>query len=345
MKETLKIRHYVVGMIYHAGERSVQIMSSRNLAEHFGMARSTVSIALKELVEEGYLIPVKGKGNFTNPRKMMTPFPGKMPPLILLIHNDGRSFYYGSQEWESISTIGKAVTDAGYYFRQLTLTSTKEEELFEEIRGAQGDGLIWVDRLTYSESLLRRLSDSGLPVICDDRRIRSVNSVVFDTASACRKIGRRLAQDRKANILYALGDWYRENDLPSIQKGFFECCGSPMNIAFADVPEEMTQPDQLYHALLRKKWDAVFTYPQRLPLLQSACRQLGIEMPEPLFRLHLRNTPEGAEEFYFPFRERAETTVQRMTELLNGDREIKQILVPMELIRYQSQQKEIAANG
>ena len=90
MRETLKIRHYVVGVIYHAGERSVQIMSSRDLAKYFNIARSTVSIALKELVDQGYLIPVKGKGYFTNPRKIMTPIPGKMPPLILLLHGDGR---------------------------------------------------------------------------------------------------------------------------------------------------------------------------------------------------------------------------------------------------------------
>ena len=93
MRETLKIRHYVVGVIYNAGERSVQIMSSRDLAKYFNIARSTVSIALKELVDQGYLIPVKGKGYFTNPRKIMTPIPGKMPPLILLItiHRRGKA--------------------------------------------------------------------------------------------------------------------------------------------------------------------------------------------------------------------------------------------------------------
>ena len=60
MKETLKIRHYVMGILYHAGNTSVQIMSSRELAAHFGIARSTVSLALKELVDDGFLIPKRG---------------------------------------------------------------------------------------------------------------------------------------------------------------------------------------------------------------------------------------------------------------------------------------------
>ena len=42
MKKTLKIRHYVTGVMYHAGNSSVQIMSSRDFAAHFGIACSTI---------------------------------------------------------------------------------------------------------------------------------------------------------------------------------------------------------------------------------------------------------------------------------------------------------------
>ena len=333
MRETLKIRHYVVGVIYHAGERSVQIMSSRDLAKYFNIARSTVSIALKELVDQGYLIPVKGKGYFTNPRKIMTPIPGKMPPLILLIHGDGRNFYHNSQAWESISTIGKAVTDAGFYFRQLTLSSTGEEELFNEIRGAQADGLIWIDRLYYDESLLKRLTDDGMPVICDALDSSAVNTVYFDTPSACRKIGQRLAREKKTNILYCLGKWHRENDLPYILEPFSKA-GLDVHLEFVD-NEGLADRDKLTQGLLRRKWDVVFSHPPHVPLLSDAIRLTGIPPPELLARLYLRNTPERQEEFRFPFRKRAEATVQRMIELLYGDRRVKQISIPMEAIKQQ----------
>ena len=333
MKETLKIRHYVIGVMYHAGEQSVQIMSSRNLAKQFGMARSTVSIALKELIEQGFLIPVRGKGNFTNPRKIMTPFPGKMPPLILLIHSDGRSFYYGSQEWESISTIGKAVTDAGYSFRQLPLTSTNEDDLYREIQGAQADGLIWVDALFYNESLLQRLSESGLPIICDSISLSSVNTVAFDTRSACRQIGKRLAREDKRTILYCLGKWCRENDLPSIREAFSEA-GIPLEVSFGNYTEGPLDNETLSSFLLEKKWDAIFSQPQHIPLLESTIASLNIEPPELLSRLRIKNTKDERIEFCFPFRKRAEETVNRMTELLNGDRNVKQILLPMELITF-----------
>lgn len=332
MKETLKIRHYVIGVIYHAGDRSVQIMSSRNLARQFGMARSTVSIALKELIDQGYLIPVRGKGNFTNPQKLMTPLSGKMPPLILLIHSDGRSFYFGSQEWESISTIGKAVTDAGCFFRQLTLTSTGEEELFREILGAQADGLIWIDSLSGSDTLLRRLSESGLPVISDSASVSSVNTVVFDTRSACRKIGERLARERKTNLLYCLGEWYRENDFPPIREAFAEA-GVPLHVTFCDGSEGPLEQEVLTRYLLEKKWDAVFSQPQQIPLLEQIIAHLEMEPPELLSRLRLKNTREETLEFRFPFRERAEKTVKRMMELLEGDSRVRHIQLPMKLVR------------
>lgn len=333
MRETLKIRHYVVGVMYHAGERSVQIMSSRDLAKYFNMARSTVSIALKELVEQEYLVPVKGKGYFTNPQKIMTPIPGKMPPLILLIHGDGRNFYYGAQEWESISTVGKAVTDAGFYFRQLPLSSTGEDELFDEIRGAQADGLIWIDRLRYHEPLLKRLTEYGLPVICDHLGSTSVNTVVFDTPSACRKIGERLVQERMTNILYCLGQWHRENDLPYILEPFSKA-GLKVNLEFVN-NEGLADRNKMTQGLLRRKWDAVFSQPAHVPLLNDAIRLTGIPPPELLERLYLCNTPERQEKFCFPFRKRAEAAVQRMTELLNGDHSVKQIIIPMEIVKQQ----------
>ena len=172
MKETLKIRHYVVGMIYHAGDRSVQIMSSRNLARQFGMARSTVSIALKELIDQGYLIPVRGKGNFTNPRKIMTPLPGKMPPLILLIHSDGRSFYYGKQEWESISTDDpQAVVDALASGKLIVALMSKghftSSGHFMVLRGVTAEGKILV---ADPASKKRSEQEWDISIILDEAR-------------------------------------------------------------------------------------------------------------------------------------------------------------------------------
>ena len=172
MKETLKIRHYVVGELYHAGERSVQIMSSRNLAKQFGMARSTVSIALKELIEQGYLIPVRGKGNFTNPRKIMIPLPGRMPPLILLIHSDGRSFYYGKQEWESISTDDpQAVVDALASGKLIVALMSKghftSSGHFMVLRGVTSEGKILV---ADPASKKRSEQEWDISIILDEAR-------------------------------------------------------------------------------------------------------------------------------------------------------------------------------
>ena len=45
-KEGLKIRHYIMNLIYRHPEESVMIPSSKELAKMFGVARSTVTLEL-----------------------------------------------------------------------------------------------------------------------------------------------------------------------------------------------------------------------------------------------------------------------------------------------------------
>ncbi len=161
----------------------------------------------------------------------------------------------------------------------------------------------------------------------------AVNTVVFDTQSACRKIGKRLVRDRKTNLLYCMGEWYQKNDLPYLLSPFSES-GIEVCTELAAC-EGMADRDKLAEALLLKKWDAVFLYPQYVPFLKEMIQKMKIAPPELLPRLFLKNTEKVFEKFQFPFRKRAELAVKRMTELLNGDRKVKQIMIPMELVKHQ----------
>ena len=64
-KEGLKIRHYIMNLIYRHPKESVMIPSSKELAKMFGVARSTVTLELKALVAEHYLEGKRGIGTFT----------------------------------------------------------------------------------------------------------------------------------------------------------------------------------------------------------------------------------------------------------------------------------------
>ena len=179
MKETLKIRHYVMGILYHAGNTSVQIMSSRELAAHFGIARSTVSLALKELVDDGFLIPKRGIGNFTNPKMFFSSRKDTMPPLIGIVLESGRNFYVTESGWKSLRPTCDAVIREGYNLRCLQLSETDEDKVFEEIMHSQVDALIWIDNIALKESLMKRLADAGLPV-------RMIKQAFRDAGKECR---------------------------------------------------------------------------------------------------------------------------------------------------------------
>ena len=143
----------------------------------------------------------------------------------------------------------------------------------------------------------------------------------------------------------------------AVSSALFSCAKEELPDAPAPSQEETDIPEgfeaKTFSASISELTKAAFTGTKvnweetdRIAVYDGTCRnEFKIRSVENGMAIFEGAVTEGAEEFYFPFRERAETTVQRMTELLNGDREIKQILVPMELIRYQSQQKEIAANG
>ena len=67
ISENVRLRHYVMSLLYQGGSESVRLPTATQLAEEFGIARSTVLLALKQLREDGYVVGKRGSGVFTNP--------------------------------------------------------------------------------------------------------------------------------------------------------------------------------------------------------------------------------------------------------------------------------------
>ena len=60
----VRIRQHVIRLVANANGERLKIMSERELCELFGVCRSTVRKALKELVDEGELVSEDGVGMF-----------------------------------------------------------------------------------------------------------------------------------------------------------------------------------------------------------------------------------------------------------------------------------------
>ena len=316
-----------MGILYHAGNTSVQIMSSRELAAHFGIARSTVSLALKELVDDGFLIPKRGIGNFTNPKMFSALQKETMPLLIGILQESGRNFYVGKSGWESLRPICDEVIREGYNLRCLQLSGSDENDVFEEIMSSQVDALIWIDHVGLKESLMKRLADTGLPVICDNSGFSQVNTVVYDTDSACYEIGKELVERNVPAIFYAFPDWFVKHDLRMIKQAFRDA-GKECRITIAKEWEKSGASLEEYFKM-EKQGVAIVTLTNH-PLLRKLSNQFHSD-----FAFFDRlETFSG--KYVYPHEDRARIMLSRLKEHFLGKRNPEQRLIPLKFLKYKS---------
>ena len=60
----MHIRKYIIDMVFEHKDSEVRISSERELSARFGVSRTTVRNALRDLVNDGYLYNKPGRGMF-----------------------------------------------------------------------------------------------------------------------------------------------------------------------------------------------------------------------------------------------------------------------------------------
>ena len=127
VSENMRIRHYVMKLLYDNLNHPAPLLSARLLAEKFGISRTTVMTALATLRQEGYLFSHPGKGFFTNPDSRFMDVKPKHLPLVGMVINYGRNFYITRREWEIQTAVGSALLEAGFNLREITLNGLSPE--------------------------------------------------------------------------------------------------------------------------------------------------------------------------------------------------------------------------
>lgn len=191
MTESMKIRHYIMDIIYHSPKQPVKLLSIRMMAEKFGVACSTVSLVLKKLEQEKFITAKHGIGNFTVP--MEKAWSGQKP-LIGIVIGYGRHFFYTHQTWHLLSWIGMGLTECGFNVRHVQLFGLSEEAVFEEVKNSYLDGLVWADSDEVTEHLLQNIEKSGLPVMTVNIRFAAINSICCGEGTAGEKIAGAVAK-------------------------------------------------------------------------------------------------------------------------------------------------------
>lgn len=208
VQESLKIRHYVMNLIYtHPGE-AVMLPSSVERSRMFGVARSTVTLVLQALTREGYIEGKRGIGTFTKCNGTFFPDRRKAP-LVGLLYGDGKFFFYEYSAWSLLSCTGRSLTRSLRMVRHLSLVSMSDDEMFDEIRSQYLDVLVWFNASETRLPLIRRLEEAGILIVtCGELpEEAAVDNFRFDLHGSGREMGLRLLAEGRRRVFFAV-----END-------------------------------------------------------------------------------------------------------------------------------------
>lgn len=145
MTQQMRIRYFVMNLIYHNTGKSVKVPSTRELAKRFGIARSTIQLAFEQLIKEGYLVCRQGAATMTNPLSHFVLQPETRNPLIGVKLYEGDAFYYGANFWRAISSVATELTERGFNIRLLMNAATTPESIDREVHESYLDGMILID--------------------------------------------------------------------------------------------------------------------------------------------------------------------------------------------------------
>lgn len=300
ISENVRIRHYIMGLIYRSGGKSLRIPTSEKLAKEFGIARSTVLAALKQLREEGFLIGRRGSGVFTN-GEILPVFSKKLIGLILA---GGDHYYYGHAAWTALAEIGKALTNFDWNIRILSvnLNSLREMKIYFEKQSLSALVMI------HTSSDHAHKAAEVLPtILIGHQRNETMPSIRFSYDKALREL--RKATHFQRPLFLGEQHWMIENNfLP-----FWTGRRIPQSRRPASpLPGTHDFLDKLNTLLEKENPDLLFALPETAQELYLALQKLKKDIPIASWR----TLPEAADFHGYVFKEPCKEAAERTVHLL-----------------------------
>ena len=202
----LKIRYEIINMIYRNPAMSVKIPTSMELAQHFGVARCTVTDELKKLADEGLITGKRGIGTFTNPDVLRgaSHMPGRRVVGILV--GDSWMFCQDYTNWVLASAVGTALLPDIGHPRNIVLTEHAPELIAKELHLLNLDGIVWILPPQKMAPYLKHLREGGMPVVTVYQNIPGVPGIELDFKKQGRDIAEFLLQEDKTNVVWGAFD-------------------------------------------------------------------------------------------------------------------------------------------
>lgn len=323
VQESLKIRHYVMNLIYtHPGE-AVMLPSSVELSRMFGVARSTVTLVLQALTREGYIEGRRGVGTFTKCGGTFFPDRRKAP-LAGLLYGDGKYFFYEYSAWSLLSCTGRSLTRSLRMVRHLSLVSMSDDEMFDEIRSQYLDVLVWFNVREARLPLIRRLEEAGIRVVtCGElSEGAAVDNFRFALRDSGCEMGKRLLTEGRRRVFFAVENDASRSRLRGFEDAYREA-GEEFELhAFREEPSSTVfdrVAEKLESGVIP---DAFYTHGEYLSGILELLKKHNVDIVSQcrmLAELHTVHTPE----FHgivseVPFEELGDRIARRVSERLEN---------------------------
>lgn len=247
LSETMRLRYYVMNVIYRNPNRSVRLPSSRELATTFGVARSTVQLALEGLIAEGYLASKPGVATFTVPGSISFSLRTEKTPLIGLALGTGDYFFYDQSAWLMLSHMGVSASDRGCNIRMLDNATLTPENITEIIDNNYLDALLCSN--IKSTEVIRKAAEKIPVVTLGTPRLPGISSVEFDWRPAAEQFRKLLLRENRSRVLLSMADTPLTALLHELDDGQLHLeqmeCATPEGLARLRTRLEADPPDAL----------------------------------------------------------------------------------------------------
>lgn len=269
ISENVRIRHYIMSLIYQGGTKTQRLPTSSQLAKEFGIARSTVLAALKQLSDEGYITGKRGAGVFTNPYSAKLPL--KSRKLIGMLLSGGDNYYYGKAAWEALAELGSVFTDSGWNVRLLSVNLNSMNDLRAYLDKQSLSALVMVHSNTHHAHNAAKLLPT---IIIGHQRDEPMPSIRFSYENSLRALRKETHFQRPMFI----GEqyWMIENNFVPFWTGRRIPQSRRLNCPIIGESEFLSK---LRASLEREQPDILFALPEMAQELYTAEQELGTDIP------------------------------------------------------------------
>ena len=325
--QQMRIRYYVMNLIYRSSGKSVRVPSTRELSRRFGIARSTVQLAFDKLIQDGYLVSRQGASTMTNPLSSFVLQPQTKNPLIGVKLYEGDAFYYGVNFWRALSSVTTELTERNFNIRLLMNAATTEESIEREIEESYLDGVILIGSgMAYVNAARKH----RLPCVVIGNGIPAdlPFSIRLSPEKAIRQLG-DLIVTRKITCGLNLGGVASEENL-YIHRRLTEL-NPALNMELCDPIAIPDMTDWLRERVLHNPPELILHFEQYAGLLQKLAEEskreiLLISRQPPARVVHYSGLS-----FVYPLDRIARTAADLLERQLAGDKEMPQLLIESEL--------------